>query len=202
MTMARVERLLVITTALLIVIGAGIYFGVATLSADHGFELQNPEIWSSRFPESTLVHRAIQREMKRGTNCEVSAEAGSDALPPPITDYGALVPNDPGVMIALARFARKCGQGRHAIPLIRRALALGRSDINLFLESYRFRRFLGYRDPTLADALDRKLVYLWQRQPQFRREIAKLIEECWSCSILLKSSAPDVHKQVEAFGKR
>lgn len=200
--MVRVERLLVIIASLLIVIATGLYAGAATLSADHGLELQSPEIWSRRFPEAALVHRAIQRDIRLGTPCGESPEAGSDALPSPIADYGALMPNDPGVMIALARFAIECGQGRHALPLIRRGLALGRSDIDIVLKSYRLRRFVGYRDPALAATLDQKLISLWQRQPRFRRDIARLIDECWSCRILLRKVAPDVHKDIEAFGKR
>lgn len=200
--MARVDRLLVIIASLLIVLGTGLYIGVAILWADHGFELGNPEIWSSRFPESGLVHRLIQRETGQGTTCMVSTEAGSDFLPSPMADYGALMPNDPRVMISLARLARKCGQGRHAIPLIRRALALGRSDIDIVLESYRLRRFVGYRDPALAEAMDQKLVAFWQGQHRFRHDIAGLIETCWSCRILFKKAAPEVFKEIEAYGKQ
>lgn len=200
--MAGVDRLLVIIAFLLILTGSGLHVGLAILSADYGFELEDPEIWSSRFPESALVHRLIHPETGPDKTCSVSPEAGPDVLPSPIIDYGALMPNDPRVMIALARFARRCGQGRHAIPLIRRALALGRSDIDILLESYRFRRFVGFRDPALAAAMDRKLVNFWHAQHQLRPDIARLIETCWSCRILFKEAEPEVFKEVEAYGKQ
>lgn len=197
-----VERMLVIIASILVFASIGLYVGGATLSADYSLELQDPKIWSSRFPETALVQRAIHRDIKLGANCSAPSHAGSDALPKSIAGYGALMPNEPSVMIALAQLARACGRGSEAIPLIRRALALGKSDIEIVLDSYRFRRFFGFRDPALAEALDQKLVSFWQQQPRVRRDIARMIKACWSCRIQLEKAAPDVYEEIAAFGKR
>lgn len=187
---------------LLVIMAIGLIFGGARLSIAFGFDLEQPAFWSSRFPERGLVRTAIHRDIVLGTGCEKVPDNGSTARPSKISPYGHVLPNEPSVLVDLARLARECDRGSLVAPLVRRALALGNSDVDIVINSYRFRRFFGYRDPELADMLDQKLAYFWGEIPSVRRDISEMIGRCWSCQNLLKKAAPDFYLEVEAFGRR
>lgn len=198
----EISGLVNILSFALVLATLGLYYAFVDIAVDNGLNIRNPKIWSSRFPENALVRTAVQLDIESGKLCGKKSQLGKASQDDRVSRYITILPNDPSVLLSLAKIAQRCGQVNRMASLVRRAIRLGPSDTDILLDSYKLRRTVSYADPALALELDHKLENLWLKRPKSRPDIAAMIRNCWSCNYYLKRGAPEFLQRIQDFVAR
>ncbi|ANK80026.1 MAG: hypothetical protein TEF_03915 [Rhizobiales bacterium NRL2] len=185
---------------ILAVVTIGLSIGIVVLSERESLEVDQPALLSSRFPESIILRSAVRAGDSNSGWCARGSMTNGGASR--IARYAAISPNDAKLLLALAERANDCGVVSETRLLLRRALMLGASDPRVVIGAYKFRRFLEHTDAELAEVLDRKLIYLWDSHPSYRRDIADVIGKCWSCKQILAKAHPEFAGTVTEYGRK